>query len=46
MLLFVPLSAALVYVWNAPPLWVFISSVLAIVPLAVWIRRAPNTCPT
>jgi Ca2+:H+ antiporter len=40
LLLLVPLSLALAYVFHAPPLWVFLSSVLAIVPLAEWMRRA------
>lgn len=28
------------YVFHAPPVWVFITAVLAIVPLAEWTRRA------
>ena len=40
LLLLVPLSLVLAYVVHAPPLWVFGSAVLAIVPLAEWIRRA------
>ncbi len=40
LLLLVPLSLALAYVAHASPVWVFASSVLAIVPLAEWIRRA------
>jgi Ca2+:H+ antiporter len=40
LLLLVPVSLALAYVFHAPPLWVFISSILAIVPLAEWMRRA------
>ncbi len=40
LLLFVPLSAVLAYVVHAPPLWVFATAILALVPLAEWIRRA------
>ena len=40
LLLLVPVSLALAYVVHASPLWVFAASVLAIVPLAEWIRRA------
>ncbi len=40
LLLLVPLSLALEYLFGAPPMWVFASSVAAIVPLAEWIRRA------
>jgi len=39
-LLLVPLSVLLEYVVHAPPVWVFIVGLLAIVPLAEWIRRA------
>ena len=39
-LLLVPVSLALAYLLHASPLWVFATSVLAIVPLAEWIRRA------
>ena len=38
-LLAVPLSLALHYVAHAPPLAVFVGGVVAIVPLAEWIRR-------
>lgn len=38
-LLFVPLSLILAYI-HAPPLWVFIISAIAIIPLANWIQRA------
>lgn len=38
LLVLVPISLALAFV-QAPPLWVFASSVAAIVPLAEWIRR-------
>jgi Ca2+:H+ antiporter len=27
------------YIFHAPPVWVFVSSLLAIIPLAVWIQR-------
>ena len=39
-LLLVPLSVVLEYVVHAPPVWVFVVWLLAIVPLAEWIRRA------
>lgn len=39
LLLLVPVSVALGYLVHAPPLWVFATAVLAIVPLAEWIRR-------
>ncbi|MEP7071763.1 MAG: calcium/proton exchanger [Verrucomicrobiota bacterium] len=40
LLLLVPISLALEYVFHASTLWVFVMAVLAIVPLAEWIRRA------
>ncbi|MAT45674.1 MAG: calcium/proton exchanger [Anaerolineaceae bacterium] len=40
LLILVPVSLILSYLVDASPVWVFFSSVLAIVPLAVWIRRA------
>ncbi|MDQ6738004.1 MAG: calcium/proton exchanger [Gemmatimonadota bacterium] len=40
LLLLVPASLALEYVVHASPLCVFAAAVLAIVPLAEWIRRA------
>ncbi len=40
LLLLVPASLALSYVFHAGPIWVFVSAILAIVPLAEWIRRA------
>ncbi|MBA3963718.1 MAG: calcium/proton exchanger [Chthoniobacterales bacterium] len=40
LLLLVPLSLALHYFFHAGPLATFICAVLAIVPLAEWIRRA------
>lgn len=40
LLLLVPLSLALRYVFHASAPWVFAAAVLAIVPLADWIRRA------
>jgi Ca2+:H+ antiporter len=40
LLLLVPVSLALAYVFHASALWVFAASALAIVPLAEWIRRA------
>lgn len=39
MLLFVPVSLILAFLVKASPVWIFLSSVLAIVPLAVWIQR-------
>jgi Ca2+:H+ antiporter len=39
LLLLVPASLALEYIFHAPPIWVFAVSVLAIIPLAEWIRR-------
>jgi len=33
-------SALLEYVFHASPVWVFVVGILAIVPLAEWIRRA------
>lgn len=40
LLLLVPVSLALAYVAHAPPVWIFAAAILAIVPLAEWIRRA------
>jgi Ca2+:H+ antiporter len=40
LLIFIPLSLALNYLAHAPPVWVFVTAVAAIVPLAEWIRRA------
>jgi len=40
LLVFVPLSLALGYVLDLEPLWVFATAIVAIVPLAEWIRRA------
>ncbi len=40
LLLLVPISLALEYLFHAGPIWVFTTSILAIVPLAEWIRRA------
>ena len=39
-LLLVPASLALRYLVHAPPLWTFAVAILAIVPLAEWVRRA------
>lgn len=39
-LLLVPLSLALAHFVEVKPVWVFVTAVLAIVPLAEWIRRA------
>jgi Ca2+:H+ antiporter len=40
LLLFVPLSLALRYVFDTPPSWVFLTSAAAIAVLADWLRRA------
>ena len=40
MLLLIPISVALEYFFHAPPMWIFITAVLAIVPLAEWIRKS------
>jgi Ca2+:H+ antiporter len=39
-LLLIPLSLGLKYLWHASPPLIFACAVLAIVPLAEWIRRA------
>ncbi|HWA83827.1 MAG TPA: calcium/proton exchanger [Fimbriimonadaceae bacterium] len=40
LLLFVPVSAILAYGIHAPAPWVFLTSILAIIPLAEWMRKA------
>jgi Ca2+:H+ antiporter len=40
LLLFVPLSLALRHFIEAPPSWVFLTSIVAIAVLADWLRRA------
>ena len=40
LLLLIPISLALRYLFDFPPLIVFTAAILAIVPLAEWIRRA------
>ncbi len=40
LLLLIPVSLALQYLFHAGPIWIFVLSILAIVPLAEWIRRA------
>src|SRR4029078_10994704 len=40
LLLLVPVSLVLEYVVHAGPLWIFGTAVLAIVPLAEWIRKS------
>lgn len=40
LLILVPISWALEYVVHAPPVWVFVTSVVSIIPLADWVRRA------
>ncbi|MDB5035172.1 MAG: calcium/proton antiporter, CaCA family [Chlorobi bacterium] len=39
LLIFIPISIALEFA-GAPPIWVFIASAAAIIPLAEWMRRA------
>src|SRR4029453_11057996 len=46
LLLLVPLSALMEYVFHAPPVWIFLVGVLAIIPLAEWIRRATEHLAT
>jgi len=40
LLLFVPLSPALHYLVDAPPIWIFITAAAAIAVLADWVRKA------
>jgi Ca2+:H+ antiporter len=40
LLLLIPVSLVLEYVVHASPLWVFATAVVAIVPLAEWIRKS------
>ncbi|MGI8432500.1 MAG: calcium/proton exchanger, partial [Chthoniobacterales bacterium] len=40
LLLLVPLALGLHYFLHLGPLWTFLAAILAIVPLAEWIRRA------
>jgi Ca2+:H+ antiporter len=40
LLLLVPVSLVLEYIVHAGPLWIFATAVLAIVPLAEWIRKS------
>ena len=40
LLLFVPVSVTLRYLFDARPLWVFVTSLVAIAVLADWLRRA------
>ncbi len=40
LLVLVPVSLVLAYLVKVPSLWVFVSAMLAIIPLAEWIRRA------
>ena len=42
LLLFVPLSLVLEHVVHAPSPWIFVAAVVGIIPLAEWIRRAPE----
>ncbi|GBF05531.1 cation exchanger, chaA [Deinococcus aerius] len=40
LLIFIPISLLLEYVFRAPPLWVFATATVAIIPLADWLRKA------
>ena len=40
LLAFIPISLVLKYGVHAPPMWIFFTAVLAIVPLADWLRKA------
>jgi Ca2+:H+ antiporter len=40
LLLFVPLSLALEYAFHASPAWVFVTALIAIIPLSEYIRQA------
>lgn len=40
LLLLIPLSLGIHYFLHVGPLWTFVTAILAIVPLAEWIRRA------
>ncbi len=42
LLVLVPISLALEHVVHASPLWVFVTAVAAIAPLAEWIRKATD----
>ncbi|MGY2894028.1 Ca2+:H+ antiporter [Deinococcus sp. UYEF24] len=39
LLLFIPLSLLLEYVFHSPPLWVFATATIAVIPLADWLRK-------
>src|SRR5215510_923563 len=39
-LLLIPVSVLLEHVFHTPPVWVFVTGILGIIPLAEWIRRA------
>ncbi|MFC3859638.1 calcium/proton exchanger [Deinococcus antarcticus] len=40
LLIFIPVSLLMEHVFHAPPLWVFLTSVISIIPLADWLRKA------
>ncbi|MGI8748633.1 MAG: calcium/proton exchanger, partial [Deinococcus sp.] len=40
LLAFIPISLLLEYVFHLPPLWVFATATIAIIPLANWLRKA------
>ncbi|QLG10177.1 calcium/proton exchanger [Deinococcus sp. D7000] len=39
LLAFIPISLLLEWVFQAPPLWVFATATIAIIPLADWLRK-------
>src|SRR5437870_2916961 len=39
-LLLIPVALVVHYLLGVAPIWSFVASILAIVPLAAWIRRA------
>jgi len=42
LLIFVPLSAFLAYAVHAPPMWVFITALVGLIPLAEYVRKATD----
>jgi hypothetical protein len=43
LLLFIPLSLAVRYIFDTPAGWVFLTGAAAIAVLADWLRRAPTS---
>lgn len=39
LLLLIPISIALCYIFHTPPVWVFFRAFVAIIPFADWTRR-------